>query len=60
MQTRDRVENIERMHDQLLASEKGFRERIEGTHEETPAQAAAEEGKKEVKRVHTFHRLSVE
>jgi hypothetical protein len=58
MQTRDRVENIERMHEQLLASEKAFRDRIEGKPEEPPAQAAADEGKEEVTRVHTGHSLS--
>jgi hypothetical protein len=47
MQTRDRVDNIERMHEQLLASEKAFKERIEGKPTEAasakaPAQAAPE------------------
>jgi hypothetical protein len=49
MQTRDRVENIERMHDQLLASEKVFRDRINGKPEEPPAQAAAEGEKNQVR-----------
>lgn len=49
MQTRDRVENIERMHDQLLASEKAFRDRIDGKPEEPPAQAAAEGEKNQVR-----------
>jgi len=49
MQTRDRVENIERMHDQLLTSEKAFRDRIDGKPEEPPAQAAAEGEKNQVR-----------
>jgi len=43
MQTRDRVENIERMHEQLLVSEKTFKDRIEGKPEEPPVQAAPAE-----------------
>ena len=42
MQTRDRVENVERMHEQLLASEKSFKDRIEGKSEEATAQPAAQ------------------
>ena len=41
MQTRDRVDNIERMHEQLLASETSFKDRIAGrTTEPRPEPAA--------------------
>lgn len=42
MQTRDRVDNIERMHEQLLASEISFKDRIAGRTTETRQDPAAE------------------
>jgi hypothetical protein len=42
MQTRDRVDNIERMHEQLLASETSFKDRIAGRTTEPRPEPAAE------------------
>ena len=42
MQTRDRVDNIERMHEQLLASESSFKDRIAGRTTEPRPEPAAE------------------
>ena len=42
MQTRDRVDNIERMHEQLLASEISFKDRIAGRTTELRPEPAAE------------------
>lgn len=41
MQTRDRVDNIERMHEQLLASETSFKDRIAGRKETVPENPTA-------------------